>query len=60
MEKLLLAPAKAMARHGKAPKPGDVVSLGSFSRLMAPKAGLKVEVECLGLPGSPRVAMGLR
>jgi 2-keto-4-pentenoate hydratase len=60
MEKLLLALAKDMARQGKALQPGDVVSLGSFSRLMAPKAGLKVEGEYLGLPGSPRVTMGFR
>jgi 2-keto-4-pentenoate hydratase len=60
MNKLLLALAKDLARAGKALKTGDLVSLGSFSRLMAPKAGLKVEGEYLGLPGSPRVAMGFR
>lgn len=52
--------AKDLARAGKALKPGDLVSLGSFSRLMPPKAGLKVEVEYLGLPGAPKVAMGFR
>jgi 2-keto-4-pentenoate hydratase len=58
MKKLLLALAKDLARQRRVLKPGDLVSLGSFSHPMPPKAGLKVEVEHLGLPGSPRVAMG--
>jgi 2-keto-4-pentenoate hydratase len=60
MEELLFTLAKDLALQGKALKPGDLVSLGSFSRLMPPKAGLEVEVEYLGLPGSPRVAMAFR
>ena len=47
--------AQDMARHGLALKPGDLVSLGSFSKLLPPKAGQAVEVEYLGLPGSPKV-----
>jgi 2-keto-4-pentenoate hydratase len=44
-----------MARHGVALKPGDLVSLGSFSRLLPPKAGTAVDVAYWGLPGTPRV-----
>ena len=49
--------AADMARDGKAMKVGDLISLGSFSKLMPPKPGLAVEVEYTGLPGSPKVAM---
>jgi 2-keto-4-pentenoate hydratase len=44
-----------MAREGKALKPGDLISLGSFSKLMPPKAGMAVEVVYWGLPGTPKV-----
>lgn len=47
--------AQDMARHGVALKPGDLVSLGSFSKLLPPKAGNVVEVAYWGLPGTPRV-----
>ena len=48
--------AQDMARQGAALKPGDLVSLGSFSRLLPPQAGQVVEVEYWGLPGSvPKV-----
>ena len=46
-----------MAREGKSLKVGDVVSLGSFSKLMPPKAGLAVEVSYQGLPGNPAVTV---
>ena len=49
--------AADMAREGKAMKVGDLISLGSFSKLMPPKPGLAVEVEYTGLPGSPKVAL---
>jgi 2-keto-4-pentenoate hydratase len=49
--------AQAMAAEGKSMKVGDVISLGSFSKLLPPKAGLKVEVSYQGLPGSPKVNM---
>jgi 2-keto-4-pentenoate hydratase len=52
--------AQDLARHGIALKPGDLVSLGSFSKLMAPKAGLAVEVGYLGLPGDPVVKMSFK
>lgn len=46
-----------LARQKLALKPGDLVSVGSFSRLLPPKAGAAIEVEYWGLPGTPRVAM---
>jgi 2-keto-4-pentenoate hydratase len=47
--------AKDLQRNGITLKPGDLLSLGSFSRLMPPKAGLVVEVAYWGLPGTPKV-----
>ena len=52
--------AKDMARSGHAMKKGDLISLGSFSKLMPPRPGLRVEVEYLGLPGSPTVSMAFK
>ena len=49
-----------LARSGLALKPGDLVSLGSFSRLLQPQPGLSVKVAYLGLPGDPSVAVGFR
>lgn len=49
-----------LPRHQLALKKGDLVSLGSFSRLLPPKAGLKVEVEYVGLPGQPKVNVSFR
>jgi 2-keto-4-pentenoate hydratase len=49
-----------LARQGIALKPGDLVSLGSFSKLMPPKPGLAVEVGYEGLPGSPTVKMAFK
>jgi 2-keto-4-pentenoate hydratase len=51
---------KDMARSGAALKKGDLVSLGSFSRLLPPKAGLAVEVVYQGLPGNPAVTVSFR
>ena len=47
--------ARDMARAGQALKVGDLVSLGSFSKLLPPKAGQAVEVVYQGLPGNPSV-----
>jgi 2-keto-4-pentenoate hydratase len=47
--------AQDLARHGLALKKGDLVSVGSFSKLMPPKPGLKVEVQYQGLPENPSV-----
>jgi 2-keto-4-pentenoate hydratase len=44
-----------LAREGRALRPGDLISLGSFSRLLPPKPGLSVEVAYEGLPGNPVV-----
>jgi 2-keto-4-pentenoate hydratase len=49
-----------MARQGKALKKGDLISLGSFSKLMPPKPGLAVEVQYQGLPGNPVVKTSFR
>jgi 2-keto-4-pentenoate hydratase len=49
-----------MAREGRALKPGDLVSLGSFSKLMPPKPGLAVEVVYEGLPGTPVVKVSFK
>lgn len=47
--------ARDMARAGQAMQVGDLISLGSFSRLLPPKPGLAVEVVYQGLPGTPSV-----
>jgi 2-keto-4-pentenoate hydratase len=49
-----------LARQGRALKPGELLSLGSFSKLLPPKAGQSVEVQYLGLPGDPVVRVGFR
>lgn len=49
-----------MAREGRALKKGDLVSLGSFSKLLPPKAGLAVEVTYQGLPGNPSVTVNFK
>lgn len=52
--------AQALKADGRSLKVGDVVSLGSFSKLMPPKPGLAVEVRYNGLPGNPSVRMQFR
>lgn len=52
--------AQDMAREGRAMKKGDLISLGSFSKLLPPKAGLAVEITYQGLPGNPIVAVGFK
>ncbi len=49
-----------MARFGVALKPGDLVSLGSFSKLLPPKPGMAVEVVYWGLPGTPKVQVSFK
>ncbi len=49
-----------LARHNLALKPGDLVSLGSFSRPLPPKAGTTTSVEYLGLPGNPAVTVSFK
>lgn len=52
--------AQDLQKHGLALKKGDLVSVGSFSKLMPPKPGLKVEVQYQGLPGNPSVDVTFR
>jgi len=47
-------------QEGIALKPGDLLSLGSFSAPLPPKAGMAVEVEYQGLPGNPKVKLAFR
>jgi 2-keto-4-pentenoate hydratase len=49
-----------LAREGKALKVGELVSLGSFSKLLPPKPGLAVEVSYEGLPGTPKVKVSFK
>jgi 2-keto-4-pentenoate hydratase len=52
--------AQDLAREGLALKKGDLLSLGSFSKLMPPKPGLAVEVGYQGLPGNPVVKVDFK
>jgi 2-keto-4-pentenoate hydratase len=47
--------ASDLAREGLALQPGNLVSLGSFSRLLNPAPGLTAQVQYKGLPGDPKV-----
>ena len=49
-----------LAKQGLKLKKGDLISLGSFSKLMPPKPGLNVAVEYQGLPGNPVVKVSFR
>ena len=52
--------AQDLRKSGIRLKPGDVLSLGSFSPPMRPKPGLAVTVRYLGLPGEPTVSVRFR
>ncbi|MEO8123069.1 MAG: fumarylacetoacetate hydrolase [Burkholderiales bacterium] len=52
--------AQDLQRQGIKLKKGDLVSVGSFSKLMPPKAGQKIEVQYQGLPGDPKVRVGFK
>lgn len=49
--------AQALAKEGLAMQPGELISLGSFSPLLPPKAGLKATVTYHGLPGATPVSV---
>jgi 2-keto-4-pentenoate hydratase len=49
--------AEDLAKQGKRLRVGELVSLGSFSRLATPATGQTVEVEYRGLPGNPTVSV---
>jgi len=52
--------ARDLAAAGTPLKRGDLLSLGSFSKLLPPKAGLAVVVKYAGLPGDPVVGVKFR
>lgn len=47
----------ALAKEGLAMKPGELISLGSFSALLPPKPGLAVTATYHGLPGAQPVSV---
>ena len=49
--------AQALAKEGLAMKPGELISLGSFSPLLPPKPGLKATATYHGLPGAAPVSV---
>jgi len=49
--------ATALAKEGLAMKPGDLISLGTFSPLLVPRPGLKVTVSYFGLPSAESVSV---
>ncbi|WP_375457715.1 2-keto-4-pentenoate hydratase [uncultured Enterovirga sp.] len=49
--------AADLAASGRKLKAGDLLSVGSFSALLPPKAGQRVEVRYEGLPGTPKVSV---
>jgi 2-keto-4-pentenoate hydratase len=49
--------AQDLQKRGLALKKGDLISVGSFAKLMPSKAGQKVEVQYQGLPDNPTVSV---
>lgn len=49
-----------LAHEGLSLKPGDLISLGSFSRLHPAKPGIAATVRYVGLPGDPSVTVRFR
>lgn len=52
--------AQDLAREGGALKKGDLVSLGSFSKLHPPKPGTAVEIDYRVLPNDPAVRVNFK
>jgi 2-keto-4-pentenoate hydratase len=52
--------AGALAAEGLKLKPGDLVSLGSFSPLLPPRSGSGILVTYEGLPGKVSVGMSFK
>jgi 2-keto-4-pentenoate hydratase len=52
--------AEDLRRAGITLKPGDLLALGSFSRLMPPQPGNTARVVYEGLPGNPSVSVRFR
>ncbi|MBX3632725.1 MAG: fumarylacetoacetate hydrolase [Simplicispira sp.] len=49
--------AEALQKEEITLQPGDLISLGSFSALLPPKPGLKVQANYQGLPGAQPVSL---
>ena len=49
--------AQDLAQSGGKLRAGDILSLGSFTAPMPPKAGTKITVTYEGLPGNPTVSV---
>jgi 2-keto-4-pentenoate hydratase len=52
--------AQALAKEGQGMKVGQLISLGSFSPLVPPKAGMTVTVNYAGLPGAKPVKVSFK
>jgi 2-keto-4-pentenoate hydratase len=52
--------AQALAKEGQSMKVGQLISLGSFSPLVPPKAGMTVTVTYAGLPGAKPVTVSFK
>jgi 2-keto-4-pentenoate hydratase len=52
--------AQDLEKSGARLKPGDVLSLGSFTQPMRPLPGMSVTVRYEGLPGNPEVSVRFR
>ena len=52
--------AGALAQEGLAMQPGDLISLGSFSALLPPRAGQSATVSYNGLPGAAPVRVNFK
>lgn len=49
--------AKALKLAGISLKPGDVLCLGSLIEPQPPRAGMKIKLQYLGLPGDPELEL---
>jgi len=52
--------AGALAQEGLSLQPGDLISLGSFSALLPPRAGQAITVSYNGLPGAIPVQVNFK
>ncbi|MFP5406388.1 MAG: fumarylacetoacetate hydrolase, partial [Gammaproteobacteria bacterium] len=52
--------ASDLRRSGITLAPGDLLSLGSFSKLVAPDPGTRAKVVYEGLPGNPSVSVSFK
>jgi 2-keto-4-pentenoate hydratase len=52
--------AEDLRRSGITLRPGDLLSLGSFTRLLPPQPGMAVRASYEGLPGNPSVSVRFR